>query len=123
MSARAALIISCSQQEAALIRQHADLQRRTISGYLLNHVMRVVAVQEKLFARFKTGPGVNLDYKPKSSGPRTTLLLRCSKIEAKRIRHAARTRQTTISAFVLYCVRQYWAIADELKQSIHFQAH
>src|SRR2546429_5965100 len=48
MSDRAALIISCSRQQAATIHQRAELERRTVSGYVLRILMRWLDLEERL---------------------------------------------------------------------------
>jgi uncharacterized protein (DUF1778 family) len=84
---RAALLIHCSAEEAKIIRERATQQRRTVSGYVLNVMMRVIR---------------------RPVGPKTTMLLRCSAQESTRIRVAAKRRGATISAFVLRTLRSSW---------------
>ena len=43
---RTAILISCSKEEAEQIRERSKHERRTQSGYVLNIVMTVVAVEE-----------------------------------------------------------------------------
>jgi hypothetical protein len=47
---RTAALIHCSAEEAKTIRERAILQRRTIRGYVLNVMMRVISHDESLFA-------------------------------------------------------------------------
>lgn len=44
---RAALLIRCSSQEAELIRQAAKCERRTLSGFVLNAVLKYLAETER----------------------------------------------------------------------------
>ncbi len=44
---RTALLVRCSQKEAEVIRQAAKLERRTVSGYILNAVLQRIAVRNK----------------------------------------------------------------------------
>ena len=54
---RTALLIRCSEKEASQIREGAELERRTLSGYVLRAVMNRLATQEKLrqLPRFNHG--------------------------------------------------------------------
>ena len=40
MSARTALLLSCSSTEAKIIREMAEVEHRTVAGYILNTVER-----------------------------------------------------------------------------------
>lgn len=44
--------------------------------------------------------------------PRTTMLIRCSTEEAKRIRAAAQHRSTSISDFVIQTLRRAWKVRE-----------
>ena len=106
---RTALLVNCSESQAAKVRELAQEQRRTISGYVLNVVLRAVEMEEKFLARVsRLGP---LPFK-RLSGPRARLLVRCSEEEAKRIRYTARRRQMTMCSYVLYCLQRSWHLSD-----------
>ena len=45
---RCALLIRCTQEEANAIREAARLQRRTVSAFVLQAVMRSITVQQRL---------------------------------------------------------------------------
>jgi hypothetical protein len=108
MSSRTALIISCSQFEADTTREKAELQRRTMSAYMLHNVMRQVLVDETLSRTGqKLAPRLSI-----LAQPRTTMLIRCSIEEAARIRTAAKRRDSTISAFVLHSLRSSSLVAE-----------
>jgi len=112
---RSALLIRCSTQEAAKIRDHAQRERRTISGYLLVKIMRAVQTEEILFARLSHFQKLTwtLPRTPtRSLGPRAALLLRCSADEAAQIRVASRRRQTTISGFVVDVLVRTWQVGE-----------
>ena len=107
---RAALLICCSKQEATKTRDYAKAERRTISSYILNIVLRALDVEEILTAK-----GLRLGAAParlttSSSCPRTAILLRCSKREANRIRAAAERRGATINGIVLHSLRRSWEL-------------
>jgi len=124
MGNRAALLIHCSKDEAEKIREMAKLQRRTISGYVFFIVMRAVQLGENLthmraagidevpFAHVIEAFGLSNIPSKNPPGPRTTMLLWCSKDEAKRIRIVAAIRGMTISRFVLHTLACSWRIAD-----------
>ena len=120
MEERAALLICCSQEEAAEIRQRALREHRKVSSYLLSILMGSIEFEEALSARFHrlsmlklrmNGIGEPING-PLASQPRTALLLRCSKEEGRRIRLAAKRRDASISKFVMFIVRRAWRIAE-----------
>ncbi len=105
MSERTALLINCSETQAARVRKIAEQQRRTMSGCVLNIVLRAVSVEERFFGRVSRLAPLPLR---RPAGPRACLLIRCSTEEAKRIRTAAKSRQMTICGYVLYCLERSW---------------
>jgi uncharacterized protein (DUF1778 family) len=110
---RTALLIHCSAEEAKIIRQRAILQRRTISGYVLNVMMREIAHDERLFSalgRLQPWDRIFVWNSPRPVGPRTAMLLRCLVQESARIRLAAKRRGVTISAFVIHTLRSSWNV-------------
>jgi len=122
MADRTALLISCSAEEARAIRERAKLERRAISGYMLNILMRALEFEERILAkstglhRFHSSPSRNTI---RPAGPRTAILLRCLKEESERIRRGAKMRDTTISGFVLHSLRRSWDIAEKVSESLH----
>src|SRR6266566_302099 len=56
MSDRTALVISCSQEQAASIHRRAELERRPVSGYVLRILMRAVDLEEKISALQRESP-------------------------------------------------------------------
>lgn len=95
-------------------------ERRTISSYTLNILMRAVRLDESLIrmrgANVSADPyagvlelyGLNVALSRRPPGPRTTMLIWCSAQESRRIRAAAKRRDATISGFVLHTVRSFW---------------
>ena len=128
MGNREALLVHCAKSEAQKIREIAKRQRRTISGYVLYVLMRAVRLNENLmrmraagvnevpFAHLIETYGLNRAPAMKAPGPRTTMLLWCSKQEAQRVRTLASKRGLTISAFVLHTLTCTWRTADETRQ-------
>ena len=102
------MLIRCSVRDAEDVRDRAFAERRTLSGYLLNILMRQLQIDERLASNMT--PDLKLtrpDSTPpakKSSEPRTALLLRCSVQEASRIRAGAQRRGTTINGYVLHAL-------------------
>jgi hypothetical protein len=91
------------------------MQRRTVSGYVLNVVMRAVDFEDQLFARVnRLQPSERI----KPEQPRTTIHLHCSTNEAKRVRDAAKRRETNISDFIVHSLRRSWSASDSLVQAI-----
>lgn len=115
MPQRAMLLISCSQQEARAIRHCAREQRRSISGYVLNICMRIVGIEEKVFLKARR-VRLSLPSRPHPlpDGPRTTMLIRCSRNESRRVRAAAAIEDRTISGFVLRCLRLSWKATEAI---------
>jgi uncharacterized protein (DUF1778 family) len=115
MSDRTALILSCTREQAATIHQRAAVERRTVSAYVLRILMRRLDLEERIVAR-QEGSGRSLmPYQPvRTPGKRTTMLIRCSKEEAQRIRAGAKRRCTTISWFVLHTLTLAWNAGDEV---------
>jgi uncharacterized protein (DUF1778 family) len=115
MSDRTALLIYCSQEEFEKIHTMAEIEHRTLSGYVLNIVMRAVTFEEAIYAGADLSRLVKRAFiKPVllSPGPRTNMLLRCSRDEAVRIRTAAQRRQTSISGYVRMALKRSWSITD-----------
>lgn len=111
---RSALLIRCSETEAAMIRDRAALERRTVSGYILNVLDRILRTEDSLFQKLSRYESFNrtLGRAPtRSHGPRTALLIRCTTAEANRIRTAAERRQIGMSDFVVHSLRQFWTVA------------
>lgn len=105
MSRRAALSVNCSEEQAVRVREFAERERRTISGYVLNIALRAVDVEERYFSRIERLLPLGITRPP---GKRTCLLIRCSAEEAKRIRTAAKRRSMTMCGYVLYSLERSW---------------
>ena len=115
MAERTALIISCSEEQAATIHRRAELERRTISAYVLHIVTRWLDLEDRLLVQQQQGRGRLTGYQPvRSPGKRTTMLLRCTREEANRIRAGAKRRGTTISWFVVYTLSLSWSAGDRV---------
>lgn len=111
MSDRTALLIYCTAEQAERIRARAEEEHRTVSGYILNIVMRAVRNEEQLAATLIGYQRLHpIERFPIPSNERTTVLMRCLRGEAERIRRAAKERDTTISSFVLRCVERAWSL-------------
>ena len=108
---RTALLIRCNVDEAARVRVEAERQRRTISGYILQITMRMVEIEDRLFAKLSTFRATNQILSRRAlitPGARTAMLVRCNIGEADRIREGARRRDLPINAFVLQALRRAW---------------
>lgn len=113
---RTSLLINCSKREAQEVRNRAELEKRTVSGYVVHIVIRRVEFAEQ-FSSTLENPGLfrlSHDKREKVAGPRTTLHIYCTKDEADRIRSAARLGEITISRFVLRCLHNSWETEDRL---------
>ena len=115
MSPRPSLLINCSKAEAQEIRHQAQRQRRTVSGYVMNIVMRAVEFDDELFVRLNGVRTLRPPWDYRDEKPRTTVHFYCSRQEAERVRKAAKRRETTISGFVLHSLHRSWeAVALKL---------
>ena len=113
MANRSALLICCSVEEAQKIRREAQFEHRTVAGYVLNILSRALRLEERLAAQLSAFQSLNrvIARAPvRTPGKRTAMLIRCSVDEANRIRIAAQRRDTTISGFVLHCLKRNWNI-------------
>jgi hypothetical protein len=110
MPKRTSLLIRCSPEDAAAIRERAFEDHRTVAGYLLHVLARSLWIEEKFTA------GLNpsqvrlpvLDESLLGHGKRTAIHLRCSVEEANAIRLGAKRRRLSISAFVVFALRRFW---------------
>ena len=115
MADRTALIISCSREQAANIHLRAEAERRTVSAYVLRILMRWLDLEERLVGIQQDSGRPLTAYQPvRFPGSRTTMLIRCSKEEAHRIRIGAKRRGTTISWFVLHSLALCWSAEDRV---------
>jgi uncharacterized protein (DUF1778 family) len=116
MPPRTALLIRCAQQEAATIREQAKIERRTVSNYVLNIVLRALQFEEPLFANSRVRKLHRRAYMHpiRAPGPRTAVLVRCSTEEAERIRATAKQTGATISGYVLRALTHSWIIRKDM---------
>jgi hypothetical protein len=111
------LLIHCSRKDAEQVRTKAKLERRTVSSYVMNIVMRAVEFDERLVVRLGLSPLFKVSGKAKVKGvaPKTTLHIYCTMDEAKRVRQLATLRGITISGFVVGSLRRAWEIESSMK--------
>lgn len=125
---RAVLLLNCALSEATGIRAAAERQRQTISGYVLNIVMRAIRFDDGLTRLRELGVearisiyGIDLyglkGISKRPPGPRTRMLLSCSKDDARLIREAAKRRETPTSRLVLHALRRSWMVSERTIQS------
>ena len=112
---RTGLLIHCSVEEAAVIREQAHIQYRPVSNYILNIVMRSLHLEEM---RISMGRPQDRPRRRRSLGLRTTMLIRCSHEEAAEIRRASKHKGMTISDFVLRFLRRSWEVAQALREGL-----
>lgn len=103
---RTTLTIRCSQEEAAILHSQADAEHRTLSGCLLNILERVLLFEERYPGELTSLIHAEALIPPPKPG--TKMLLRCSVVQANRIRRAATRRKTSISKFVVFSLRRHW---------------
>lgn len=100
------MLISCSKRELEIIHTQARTLRSTVSGYVLNIVMRAVAVDERLFAQL--GSVVPSTWPLRRPGAKAVVHIRCSPQDAKRIKDAATRRRMTSSGFMVMALESSW---------------
>lgn len=113
---RTSLTIRCSKAEAAVLRNQARAENRTVSGCLWNILERILQIEEKL-----PGPLTSLVHAEAlmpSARPRTKILFRCSREQADRIRRAAARRQASISKFVVFALRRHWKAKADTRRRL-----
>ena len=121
MPARTALLISCSKEDARMVRERSKGERRPINSYVLNILMRSVEFQENLYERlerFSLSKDALTTTTFLSPGPRTVFLLRCSVQDARRIRRIAKWRAQTISGFVVTMLRRSWNASESIEMGL-----
>lgn len=62
--------------------------------------------------------GVRVPSRSMSTTLRNALLIRCSEIEADRIRSAARAEDRTMSGYVLHVLKKAWPIEERLRENL-----
>ena len=116
---RTGLLIHCSKQELAEMRRRARGEHRQISSYALSVVMPVVAFEEGLRKQYQGLDDLFLQLARRPPAqPRTTMLLRCSVAEARRIRAAASRRRVTLSGYVLFALHRRWAVVAARRELV-----
>jgi len=115
-SPRTALLLRCTKPEAALIREQAAAETRSVSGCVWRMLERSLWIEEKFAAGLRPanswrGPS----RRRRAADERAAVLLRCSEEQAERVRRAAARRKMSISAFALFSIRRCWrAIAEAM---------
>lgn len=128
MKHRTSLLINCSANEASRIRESARHDRRTISGYVMNVLMKAIKFDRSLERARAMGIETRISsldieryglggVSRPPPGPRTTMMLSCSVEEASEIRKEAESKGTTISGLVLHALRKSWEMIDRTPQS------
>jgi hypothetical protein len=113
---RTALLIRCTKEQAAKLREQALTEHRSVSGCLLHVLERSLWIEERWV------PGLGylsvapqpLNQVIRSADSRAELFLRCSLSDAKRIRKAATRRNMSISRFVIFSLERNWKAIQEV---------
>jgi uncharacterized protein (DUF1778 family) len=116
MAERTALLIRCTHEELAKLRERAEAEYRTVSGYVVNALHWSLYFDELLSARMGSRVGFDLAaYRDvPTAKARATLLLRCYKQEGQWIRSAAKQRGMTVSGLVRYALRELWKAQERV---------
>jgi hypothetical protein len=100
-----------------VIGQQAKPQHRGKRSYISNIVIRAVEFEKQIMAKSVALNRSHCAAAVRAPGPRTVMLLRCSKDGFERIRRVAKIRDVTISGFVLHSLRRSWNIDQNLIQA------
>ncbi|MGB9468724.1 MAG: hypothetical protein WBQ59_05185 [Candidatus Acidiferrum sp.] len=122
MANRTALLISCSRQDAEMIRARARREHHSVSGYMLHILVRAVRFEELIFSQVNRLARLNGRASQRfvpALEIKTKILLRCSAEEAERIRTAAKRRDASISKFVMHCLSRSWNVENTPPQDLH----
>ena len=115
MGNRTAILLSCCREDADMVRERARLDNRTVSGYVLNIVLRSVAFEATLrgrLGRAEFDPIRRAEICP--PGPKSPMLLRCSSEQAEAIRAAAKYKRMSVSGFVRSSLRKSWSASEQI---------
>jgi uncharacterized protein (DUF1778 family) len=107
-SRRTSLLLRCSPEDAARIRNQAAQEHRSVAGYLLFVLERNLAIEEKYHDGYTPLMVVHVQDERSVREERTAIHLRCSVEQADRIRRAAARRQLSISKFIVFALRRSW---------------
>lgn len=117
---RTSLLVRLSTEDAARIHHAAASEYRSLCAYLLRHLERSMALEEKgtgkpsetlkelLFWQALQAIG------PQRKKQHTAIHLYCTLKQATRIRACAARRQLSISDFVVFSLRRSWTAMDSL---------
>lgn len=112
------LIIRCSHEDAARIRNHASSEHRSLSGYLLHVLERSLWIEDRLTRGLTKSlllaQAGSIKSARRKKKIRTALHLRCTAEQAEKIREYAARRHLSISDFVVFSLRRSWDAIEHL---------
>jgi hypothetical protein len=110
---RTALLIRCDTEDADRIRSEARLHSTTMSSYVLQTLARTMESDE----RRKRAGGDMYDMRRTSEGKpatkslsRTAIIVRCTDVEAERIRYDAKRHAIALNTFVVQSLKKVWGL-------------
>lgn len=112
---RTSLSIRLSHNDAVSIRKLATVNHCSVKDYVLASVRMQVPFDDRLYKagrKLGVSDALHTHWHAPIVGRRAVLHLRCSEVEASRIRRAARRRRTTISEYVVGCLNGSWGSAE-----------
>jgi uncharacterized protein (DUF1778 family) len=116
LAARTSLILRCSPENAAKVRHHAAIEHRSVAGYLLSVLERIVAIEEKYHGYRSTMVAQFKGQRSHEKEDRTAIHLRCGVEQADRIRRAAARRQLSISKFIVFSLERSWQASERARR-------
>jgi len=115
---RTSLLIRLSHEDAARIHQEAASEHRSLSGYLLNVVVRSFVIEQRV-SHGASAPMLSMQARaalgPQFKKLHSSVHLRCTVEEAERIRAYSARRQLSISDFVVFSLRRLWRAREQLR--------
>jgi uncharacterized protein (DUF1778 family) len=115
---QASLSVTLSWLDAESIRQKAAGTHHSVNQYVLGSVRKQVPFDNRLYQAGKhlgVSKALHSHWHRPIAGPRTALHLRCSESEACRIKRAANRRRTTVSEYIVGCLKGSWGLPGPFK--------
>jgi uncharacterized protein (DUF1778 family) len=112
---RTSLSIRLSHNDALVIREQAAIKHCSVNEHVLWSVRMQVPFDDRLYKagrQLGVSDALHTHRHAPIVGRRAVLHLRCSEVEASRIRRAAHRRRTTIGEYVVGCLKGSWGSAE-----------
>jgi predicted DNA binding CopG/RHH family protein len=112
---RASLSITLSSSDLAGIRKQAAHKHCSMNRYVLGSVRKQVPFDDRLYQagrQMGVAAALHTPWHHPVTGRRAALHLSCSELEAIRIKRAAHRRGTSVSEYVVGCLKGSWGFPE-----------